>query len=117
MGQLRFEELTEEQRTQATFLGHSFGTWQGCNMEWKGMVDNSSNATDEEPEDPYRTVRLRMVISRSFSEISGNVFGNQVAQLPTSFMMIFQRAVGRAVFCGNPPMSLDPQTYIAEDGT
>lgn len=69
------------------------------------------------PLDPYRTVRVRMVIERPFSEISGNVYGSKVAQLPTSFIDVFERSVARSLFCGNPPLSHDSSTYIAPDGT
>jgi len=115
--QARWEELTPDQQAQASFLGHNKETWQGCNTDWTGPpVSNTSNVTREEPS-ISRTVRMRMVITRPFSEISGNVHGNQVAQMPTSFIMIFQRAVGRALFCGNPPLSTDPNTYVDVDGS
>lgn len=113
--QSRWDELTTEQRRQASFLGHSLETWQGCNTDWTGPPANATNSTPEEPS-VSRTVRARMVIKRPFSEISGNVYGNKVAQLPTSFMMIFQRSVARALFCGNPPLSHDPNTYLDANG-
>uniref|UniRef100_A0A7S1QYZ7 Uncharacterized protein n=1 Tax=Alexandrium catenella TaxID=2925 RepID=A0A7S1QYZ7_ALECA len=115
--QARWAELTPDQQAQAAFLGHNMETWQGCNTDWtEPPASNTSNVTQPQPS-ISRTVRMRMKILRPFSEISGNVFGNQVAQLPTSFIMLFQRSVARALFCGNPPLSPDPQTYVDADGS
>lgn len=108
----RWAELTPEQRLEANFLGHSEGTWQGCNTEWAGRND-TSNATTSDPSD---AVRARMFIDRPYSEISGNVYGQQVANMPTSFIKVFESAVARALFCGNPPLSMNPATYIGTDG-
>merc|ERR1712070_228089 len=61
---------------------------------------------------PNGAVRGRMYIDRPFSEISGNVYGKQVSTMPTSFIRVFENAVARALFCGNPPLSNDPNTYL-----
>jgi len=112
--QKRWEELTPEQQLQATFLGHSEGTWQGCNTDWVGRVDNGTVGAIAV--DPSGAVRGRMYIDRPYSEISGNVYGKQVSNMPTSFIRVFENSVARALFCGNPPLSLDPATYIGSDG-
>jgi len=111
--QVRWEELSAEQRRQAAFLGHSLGTWQGCNQNW--VAPDAGNVTAA-PLDPLRIVRGRMTIQRPFTEISGNVYGAQVATLPTSFIEMFERSVARALFCGNPPLSPNMQTYVDVDG-
>lgn len=116
--QLTWEELSLEQRAQAEFLGFSKGTWQGCNTNWGQNL--GANATQN---DGYistsieRTVRSRMIIRRPFSEVSGNVYGSAVDRLPTSFIQVFEEAVARALFCSNPPLSEDPQTFVDSDGT
>jgi len=66
--------------------------------------------------DPSGAVRARMFIDRPYSEISGNVYGKQVATMPTSFIRVFENAVARALFCGNPPLSMNPNTYMGLDG-
>jgi len=109
--QMRWEELTPEQQEMATFLGHDMETWQGCNTDWAGP-NMTSNATEK---DPLAMVRARMYIDRPFSEISGNVYGQRVHTMPTSFIKVFEDAVGRALFCGNPPLSLSAATYIGPD--
>lgn len=111
--QKRWQELTPEQQAEATFLGHSEGTWQGCNTEWTGRNTTVDNTTIV---DPSGAVRARMFIDRPYSEISGNVYGKQVASMPTSFIRVFENAIARALFCGNPPLSTNPNTYIASDG-
>eukprot|EP00929_Paragymnodinium_shiwhaense_P072203 TRINITY_DN36644_c0_g1_i1.p1 TRINITY_DN36644_c0_g1~~TRINITY_DN36644_c0_g1_i1.p1 ORF type:complete len:724 (-),score=152.83 TRINITY_DN36644_c0_g1_i1:184-2355(-) len=111
--QVRWEELSLEQRRQAEFLGHSLGTWQGCNEQW---VAPPTENRSEVPLSPTRVVRGRMTIQRPFTEISGNVYGAQVATLPTSFIETFEKAVARALFCGNPPLSEQVQTYVDVDG-
>lgn len=111
--QKRWAELSPEQQQEAMFLGHSEGTWQGCNTNWTARADNDTmNATN-----PNADVRGRMTIDRPYSEISGNVYGKQVGRsMPTSFIKTFETAVARALFCGNPPLSTDANTYIGEDG-
>jgi len=111
--QKRWQELTPEQQQQAMFLGHSEGTWQGCNTDWTGRnVTTGANATTV---DPSGAVRARMRIDRPYSEISGNVYGKQVASMPTSFIRVFENAIARALFCGNPPLSFDPKSYLGAD--
>mmetsp|Transcript_8029 Transcript_8029/g.17931 ORF Transcript_8029/g.17931 Transcript_8029/m.17931 type:complete len:681 (+) Transcript_8029:77-2119(+) len=63
-----------------------------------------------------RTVRGRMTIERPFSEISGNIYGQQVADLPTSFVQVFETAVSRALFCDNPPLSINPNDMVGPNG-
>jgi len=82
--QMRWEELSAEQRRQAEFLGHSQGTWQGCNDAWVAPPEYSNGTAVKLDEN--RIVRGRMTIQRPFTEISGNVYGQQVADLPTSFI-------------------------------
>lgn len=106
-----WEELTPEQQSQATFLGHSQGTWQGCSL-----ADASANATFNVSTDPLRPVRVRMTIQRPFSDISGNVFGASLDQLPTSFIALFEASVARALFCENPPLGDGMSTYTGPDG-
>jgi len=96
----RWDELTPAQQRQATFLGHDKGTWQGCNLEWGSDVNETSEAEVSGAAD--RTVRAVMKIERPFSEISGNIYGQQVSSMPTSFVAVFERSVARALFCGNP---------------
>jgi len=96
----RWEELTPAQQRQATFLGHDKGTWQGCNLEWGSDLNETSEPVIYGGED--RTVRAVMKIERPFSEISGNIYGQQVSSMPTSFIEVFERSVARALFCGNP---------------
>eukprot|EP00927_Polykrikos_kofoidii_P058656 TRINITY_DN5330_c0_g1_i2.p1 TRINITY_DN5330_c0_g1~~TRINITY_DN5330_c0_g1_i2.p1 ORF type:complete len:792 (-),score=117.33 TRINITY_DN5330_c0_g1_i2:78-2453(-) len=115
--QNRWEELTMAQRQQATFLGHSMGTWQGCNQNWQAIDGAANNETSAGTMDPNRIVRGRMTIALPFTNIAGNVYGQEVATLPTSFIEIFERSVARALFCGNPPWSSSPDTYIDVDGT
>jgi len=115
--QKRWTELSLDQQIQAAFLGHSEGSWQGCDLGWKSPVMNETGPASQISTSPIRTVRGRMVIRRPFQEVSGNVYGAAVAKLPSSFMAIFERAVARALFCVNPPLSEDPSTYIANDGT
>jgi len=62
-----------------------------------------------------RPVRARMTIQRAYSEISGNIYGTSVADLPTSFISVFENAVARALFCGNPPLSHDSDAYVVEE--
>jgi hypothetical protein len=112
--QKRWAELTPEQQGEAGFLGHSEGTWQGCNTDWVGR--NATTGDNQTVVDPSGAVRGRMFIDRAYSEISGNVYGKQVASMPTSFIRVFENAVARALFCGNPPLSLDPQSYLGPDG-
>jgi hypothetical protein len=122
--QLKWTELSAEQRRQAEFLGHSEGTWEGCGEVVDGdtAADTAADTPDglEEcgPEalHPDRIVRARMRIQRPFSEISGNVYGAQVADLPTSFIEVFERSVARSLYCGNPALSNDPQTYVDANG-
>mmetsp|Transcript_45456 Transcript_45456/g.81794 ORF Transcript_45456/g.81794 Transcript_45456/m.81794 type:complete len:686 (-) Transcript_45456:51-2108(-) len=116
--QLTWEELSQEQRVQAQFLGHSQGTWQGCNTKWGTVTSNQTTVEDEGfiSTSIERTVRARMTIRRPFAEVSGNVYGAAVAQLPSSFIKVFESAVARALFCNNPPLSEDPKTYIDMDG-
>jgi hypothetical protein len=111
--QKKWVEITPEQRAAAMELGSSEGVWQGCNSEW-GMTNATQNVTQEEDANTY--VRARMTIDRPFSEVSGNVQGNAVASMPVSFIRVFENAVARALFCGNPPLSLDPASYIGTDG-
>jgi hypothetical protein len=110
--ELPWQELTPEQQTQATFLGHSSGTWQGCSPVGGMTMNRSANVST----DPLRPVRARMVIERPFSEISGNIFGSALSQLPMSFIMVFERAIARALFCENPPLSNNASTYVGSDG-
>jgi len=112
--QMRWVELSPEQQKEAMFLGHSEGTWQGCNYGWTGRntTGNATNGTVN----PNDAVRGTMLIDRPYSEISGNVYGKQVATMPTSFIRVFEEAVGRALFCDNPPLSTDSSTYIGPDG-
>jgi len=111
--QKRWAELSPEQQLEAQFLGHSEGTWQGCNMGWVADRNETggANATN-----PNTAVRGRMFVDLPYSEISGNVYGQQVASMPTSFIQVFETAVARALFCGNPPLSNSENTYIGEDG-
>lgn len=113
--QKRWAELTPEQQTEATFLGHSEGTWQGCNMEWSGRNETGDGANGTSL-GPLDAVRARFFIDRPYSEISGNVYGKQVATMPTSFIRVLENAVSRALFCGNPPLSLNPNSYLGPDG-
>jgi len=116
--QMRWEELTPEQQEQAEFLGHTQETWQGCSTDWvsgSSPGDNRTNATL--PADPNRLVRVRMTIMRPFSEISGNIYGAAIAQLPVSFIEVFERSVARALFCGNNPTGTDPSMYLDADGS
>lgn len=112
--QMRWEELSAEQRRQAEFLGHSQGTWQGCNDAWVAPPEYSNGTAVKLDEN--RIVRGRMTIQRPFTEISGNVYGQQVADLPTSFIEVFKRSVGRSLFCQNPPLSQTMMTYVDPDG-
>jgi hypothetical protein len=111
--QLQWKELTPEQQQQAGFLGYDEGTWQGCNLEWGA---NSTVGGANITVDPNAAVRARMSIDRPYSEISGNIYGTAVADMPVSFIRVFESAVARALFCGLPPLSLDASTYIGEDG-
>merc|ERR1712232_823172 len=99
-----------EQRKQAEFLGYNLATWAGCYQEW-GPAPLSENLTRATPPDPNRVVRGRMTIQIPFTDISGNVYGSEVADVPTAFIAIFERAVARALFCGNPPLATSPTTY------
>jgi hypothetical protein len=112
--QLTWMELSLEQQAQAEFLGYSLATWAGCFQEW-GPAPVNENLTKMEPPDPHRIVRGRMTIQLPFAEISGNVYGKEVAQVPVAFITIFKRAVGRALFCGNPPVG-DAATFQTSDG-
>merc|ERR1719215_536722 len=112
---VRWEELSTEQQRQATFLGHNLGTWQGCNEQWKAPEVPDTNFTLA-LKSPTRVVRARMTIARPFTDISGNIYGQEVASMPTSFVDIFERSVARALFCGNPPLSPTMQTYVGQDG-
>jgi hypothetical protein len=113
--QKRWSELTPEQQVEATFLGHTEETWQGCNIDWAPRVPgNVSNDTTYV--DPSGVVRARMTIDRPYSEVSGNIYGKEVATMPTSFIRVFENAVSRALFCDNPPLSYDPNTYLDEEG-
>jgi len=96
----RWDELTLAQQRQATFLGFNKGTWQGCNLEWGTGLNNTIAMSSFGG--PERTVRAKMTIELPFSEISGNIYGQQVATMPTSFIEVFESAVARALFCGNP---------------
>merc|ERR1712054_637637 len=107
--QKRWNELTPEQRDAAVLLGHSEGTWQGCNVDWTGRVAPAGNSSRLSA-NPHSAVRGRMTIDRPFSEISGNTHGQQVSTMPSSFVRVFEDAVARALFCGNPPLSYDPKS-------
>jgi hypothetical protein len=113
--QLTWKELSTDQKSQAFFLGYTEGSWQGCEANWVPSGSNASNVSNV-PMNPMRTVRSKMRIRLPFSEVSGNVYGAAVAQLPTSFIQVFETAVARALFCGNPPLSPDPSTYIDKSG-
>jgi len=63
-----------------------------------------------------RPVRARMTIDRPYSEISGNIYGTNLDDLPTSFISVFENGVGRALFCGNPAFSHDSATYVDDAG-
>jgi hypothetical protein len=115
--QVRWDELSPEKQGEAIFLGHSSGTWQGCNEEWSPPGTSNVTNNTQPPPDPYRAVRVRMVIERPFSEISGNVYGSKVAQMPTSFIKVFERSIARALFCGNPNLDYDKSTYVNNDGS
>merc|ERR1719321_2650385 len=104
-----------EQQKQAEFLGYNLATWAGCYQEW-GPAPENENLTKPKPPDPQRIVRGRMTIQLPFTEISGNVYGKEVAAVPTAFITIFERAVGRALFCGNPPLATSSTTYIDANG-
>jgi len=97
---MRWDELSPAQQRQAAFLGYSKGTWQGCNFDWGTSINVTITASDFGG--PFRTVRVRMVIEAAFSSISGNVYGVAVSTMPTSFIELFERSVGRSLFCGNP---------------
>ncbi|CAE8626518.1 unnamed protein product [Polarella glacialis] len=84
--QKRWTELSLDQQIQAAFLGHSEGSWQGCDLGWKSPVMNETGPASQISTSPIRTVRGRMVIRRPFQEVSGNVYGAAVAKLPSSFM-------------------------------
>lgn len=112
---LRWAELPADMQRMARYLGFDELSWQGCGSWTPPRADNTSNATA--PLNPLRTVRARMTIQRPFSEVSGNVYGNQVGALTTSFQQVFQEAVGRALFCGNPPLSTTSSTYLNLDGS
>lgn len=103
--QLTWNELSMEQQKQAEFLGYNLATWAGCYQEW-GPAPDRTNLTKPEPLNPQRVVRGRMTIQLPFTDISGNVYGSEVADVPTAFITIFERAVARALFCGNPPLAL-----------
>lgn len=110
----RWEELTVEQRKQAVFLGYDLGTWHGCNQNWKaGAVGPNSTGVQR---DPLRSVRGRMVIPQSFTDIAGNVYGQEVADVPTSFIEVFETAVSRSLFCGNPVIVSSPDEYLDASG-
>jgi hypothetical protein len=117
-----WEELSPEQQDQAKFLRASSGTWSGCsevNIDASagGDAANHTLCGDQPlPNDPLRPVRARMTIERPFSEVSGNIFGSPLQQLPMSFIMVFESAVARALFCENPPLSDDPSTYVGASG-
>jgi len=133
----RWDELSLQQQQQAAFLGHSHATWQGC-FTYLGSPTQrptpsptskqntipaqrptpSTRPTPDTPpgKNPLRSVRVRMTIERSFTEISGNVYGQEVGRLPTSFVDLFERSVARALFCDNPPMSTSQKTYVGADG-
>lgn len=113
--QLTWKELSTDQQSQAFFLGYTEAAWQGCETNWVPRGSNASNVSNA-PMNPMRTVRSKMRIRLPFSEVSGNVYGAAVAQLPTSFIQVFETAVARALFCGNPPASPDPSTYIDKSG-
>lgn len=66
------------------------------------------------PPDPNRVVRGRLTIQLPFTDISGNVYGKEVSSVPTAFITIFERAVARALFCGNPPLATSASTYVDE---
>lgn len=106
----RWTQLTSEERTSARYLGLEADTWHGC-AEWEPHSTSGSNAT-EVVQDPNREIQARMKIQRPYSEISGHVHGRgavseDASALPGSFVIVFERAVGRALFCGNP-MITDP---------
>lgn len=114
---LRWDELSNEQQQQARFLGHSEGSWNQCSSTW-GRPETTQAPSVPGPSSNQlsRTVRARMTIRRPFSEVSGNVYGSAVAKVPTSFIQTFEDAIARSLFCGNPPLSENPQTYIDSAG-
>lgn len=116
--QSTWAELSNEQQQQAIFLGHSEGTWQGCNTQWGKPDPNATNtpSTGVISTSIERTVRARMTIRRPFAEVSGNVYGAAVARLPSSFIQIFEDAVARSLFCRNTPLSDDATEYINSKG-
>lgn len=111
----RWQELTPEQQRQATFLGWDEGTWQGCNLGWSTTPSNVTNNTVYLA-DPTRTVRVRMTIQAPYTDITGNVYGQQVGTLPTSFIVVFERSVARALFCGNPVYRNYTRGAVGSDG-
>lgn len=116
--QLTWPELSNEQQLQAIFLGHSEGTWQGCNTQWGKPDPNATNTPSAGviSTSIERTVRARMTIRRPFAEVSGNIYGAAVARLPSSFIQIFEDSLARAMFCRNTPLSDDPAEYINSKG-
>lgn len=106
----RWDELTTEAKEAARFLGHSEASWAGCAEGWETPKQDA--LTQPLFEDPDRTVRATMTIIRPFSEISGNVYGQQVAALPESFVKIFETSIARVLYCGNPASAADPGVYL-----
>jgi len=117
--QLQWEELQSEQQAAAMFLGHTRETWQGC-AEWIDPQTTISPIT-KKPKDPNRAIRARMVIHRPFTEISGNLQGNGVpgqdGVASPSFVIVFERAIARAIFCRNPWVEDDGTNYTNNDGS
>jgi len=111
---LRWDELSSEQLEAARSVGHSAATWAGCAGGWS--TPKQIDLTPPEFTDPKRTVRAVMTILRPFSEVSGNVFGQVVAAMPTSFIQMFEIAIARVLYCDNPSMATDQRFYVASDG-
>lgn len=114
--QMQWQELAHEQQTAAMFLGHTRDTWQGC-ANWQDPITTIPPNT-ERPKDPMRAVRGRMLIDRSFTEISGHLQGSFAEEhsASPSFVVVFERAVARAVFCRNPWVEDDGTAYTDNDG-
>lgn len=118
--QLQWEELAYEQQAAAMFLGHTRETWQGC-ADWKDPQVTVPPITVK-PKDPLRPIRARMIIHRPFTEISGNLQGNGVpgqgdGVASPSFVVVFERAIARAIFCRNPWVEDDGSNYTNNDGS
>lgn len=63
---LQWKELVYEEQQAATILGFDKGTWDGC--AGSEIEDKKEEVTFVK--DPLRRIRMNMVISRSYTEVS-----------------------------------------------